>query len=164
MAIFGREREGMEDGGTGVAAAPAPGTLFDRQRREDPAAAAGTSAFLGKGCRITGKVELDGVARIEGDVEGEVVASGTLIVGEGAVVKAKVSGAAIVVHGRVTGDLAARERLELRAPGAIVGNVTTPSLVVQEGAVLEGQCTMKGGAAKDRPAAPPAPARAAAGS
>jgi cytoskeletal protein CcmA (bactofilin family) len=148
MALFGRE-QGSDEVGTPGSPAAAGGPSLER-RRDDASA---TSAFLGKGCRITGKVELDGVARIEGHVEGEVVAEGTLIVGESAVLKAKVSGAAVVVHGRIQGDVTARERLELRAPGAITGNVVAPSLVVHEGAVLEGQCSMKGAGARERPAA-----------
>lgn len=108
------------------------------------------SAFLGKGSRITGKLVFEGAGRIEGQVDGEVTAQDTLIIGESAVVNAQIHGSAVVVHGRVTGDISAKTRLEIRAPSKVFGNITTPSLVIHEGATFEGQCAMNGGAATDR--------------
>lgn len=119
--------------------------MFDRERdRTRPEDGSATSAFLGKGSRITGKLAFEGTARIEGQVDGEITAQETLTVGEAAVVKARITGATVIVHGQVTGDITARTRIELRAPSRVVGNINTPSLVIHEGAVLEGQCTMGG--------------------
>jgi len=122
--------------------------MFDRDktRPEDGA----TSAFLGKGSRITGKLVFEGTARIEGQIDGEITAQETLTIGESAVVKARITGGTVIVHGQVTGDITARTRIELRAPGRVVGNLSTPSLVIQEGSVLEGQCSMSGGDAARR--------------
>ena len=105
----------------------------------------GASAFLGKGTRLVGRVAFEGPARIEGAVEGEIAAQDTLTIGESAVLNAQIVGTAVIIHGRVTGDVTARKRLEIRAPGRLVGNITTPSLVIHEGVVFEGQCTMGGG-------------------
>ena len=105
-------------------------------------ASAGTDAFLGKGSQVTGKVVLAGTGRIEGKVEGEIAAQDTLVIGETAVVNAQVSGETIVIHGRVTGDVTARQKLELRAGSKVSGNISSPRLVVEEGATFEGQCTM----------------------
>src|SRR5205823_5338528 len=102
------------------------------------------SAFLGKGCRVTGKLQFEGTVRIEGHVEGEISAQDALIVGESAVVNAQITGSSIVIHGRVTGDVTAQKRLEIRAPGKLFGNIATPSLVIHEGVVFEGQCAMGG--------------------
>lgn len=104
----------------------------------------GIDAFLGKGTTISGKLVFDGPGRIEGKVEGEITAHDTLTIGEGAVVNAKVTGTSIVVEGQITGDVVARQRLELRPSGRVRGNISSPSLVVQEGAILDGQCAMGG--------------------
>jgi len=74
----------------------------------------------------------------------QVAAEDTLTVGESAVVKAKITGTSVIVHGQVTGDISARTRLELRAPSKVVGNITSASLVIHEGGVFEGQCAMGG--------------------
>lgn len=111
------------------------------------------SAFLGKGTRVTGKLAFDGPGRIEGHVEGEVSAQDSLVIGESAVVNAHINGTSIIVHGKVTGDIVARARLELRAPSKVIGNITTASLVIQDGAMFEGKCSMsasESAADKDR--------------
>jgi cytoskeletal protein CcmA (bactofilin family) len=151
MALFGKDRERDErlraPAPEPVEAAPDPAPreveMFEREREKTrPDETGGTSAFLGKGTRITGKLAFEGTVRIEGQVEGEIAAQDTLTIGESAMVKAKVTGASIIVHGQVTGDITARTRLELRAPCKVVGNLNTPSVVIQEGAVFEGQCAM----------------------
>jgi len=118
------------------------------------------TAFLGNGTRITGTLVFEGPTRVEGHVEGEVTAEDVLTVGEQAVVNARVHGTTIVVLGTITGDVVAKARVEIRAPGRVIGDVTTPVLVVNEGAVLEGRCAMRTAAPADetRVATTPAPA------
>ena len=117
--------------------------MFERDRAQLDETG-GTSAFLGKGSRVTGKLAFEGTVRIEGQVEGEITAQDALTIGESAVVNAQITGTSVVVHGRVTGDITARKRLEIRAPGKVSGNISTPSLVIHEGVIFEGQCTMSG--------------------
>jgi cytoskeletal protein CcmA (bactofilin family) len=75
-------------------------------------------------------------------------------------VSAKITGTTVVVEGQVTGDVVARQRLELRSSGRVHGNIAAPSLVVQEGAKLDGQCSMGGGDAKGQRDKPEAAATA----
>src|SRR5262245_66059465 len=98
MALFGKDRERSDRpltqrGAEGVAptsSGPAPREveMFERNREasQPDEGVAGTSAFLGKGSRVTGKLAFEGTVRIEGHVEGEVTAQDTLIIGETAVV------------------------------------------------------------------------------
>jgi cytoskeletal protein CcmA (bactofilin family) len=89
--------------------------------------------------RFTGPVNL----RLNGDFEGDLEAKGILIIGDKADVKAKtVKGDTITISGRVKGDIVCSKRLELTASARVIGNVETPILVVQEGAVLKGDCQM----------------------
>jgi cytoskeletal protein CcmA (bactofilin family) len=102
-------------------------------------------AYLGKGSRVSGKLNFDGTVRVDGQVEGEISAHDTLIVGERAVVTAQINGNTVVIRGKVTGDINARKRVEIRAPGKLFGNIVTPSLVIHEGVIFEGHCSMGGG-------------------
>jgi cytoskeletal protein CcmA (bactofilin family) len=146
MAIFGKN---WTHGASPVAGTPAEGnpprevTMGERDLMQ-PGRQAGMDAFLGKGSKVTGKLVFEGAGRIEGQVEGEITAQDTLTIGEGAVVNAKVTGTSIIIEGRVTGDVTARQRLELRTASRVQGNIATACLVVQEGAVFEGQCAMSG--------------------
>lgn len=101
------------------------------------------NAYLGRGSRVSGKLNFDGTVRVDGQVEGEISAN-ELIVGERAIVTAQIHGQTIIIRGKVTGDINARKRVEIRAPGKLYGNIVTPSLVIHDGVIFEGHCSMGG--------------------
>jgi cytoskeletal protein CcmA (bactofilin family) len=123
----------------------------------------GPIAYLYKGSRVNGQLSFQGAVRIDGSVDGEIQCQGTLTIGEGADIRAKISGRVVILRGRVEGNVTAKERLELIAPARLVGNVDTPRLLVTEGVVFDGNCAMgttkqKGGltlqgVSADKPAA-----------
>ena len=89
--------------------------------------------------KFTGPVNL----KLNGDFEGDLEAKGILIIGEKADVRAKtVTGDTITIAGRVKGDIVCSKRLELAASARVIGNVETPLLVMNEGALLKGECSM----------------------
>ncbi len=100
-------------------------------------------AFLDKGCKINGKVSFEGPARIDGQVEGEISGSDTIVIGESAVVNAQVRAETVVIAGKVAGDVVAGQRVEIRPSARVVGNLTTPVLVIHEGALFKGHCSMQ---------------------
>ena len=101
-------------------------------------------AHLGKGSRVEGKLTFEGSVKIDGSVEGEIQAQQAVIVGDSAVISAQIVAETIVVKGKVTGDITARKQVELRSPAKLTGNITTPSLVIHEGVLFEGHCSMGG--------------------
>jgi cytoskeletal protein CcmA (bactofilin family) len=105
-------------------------------------------ASLYKGSRVTGQLVFQGAARIDGNVEGEIQCHGKLTIGEGAEVRAKISGQIVVIQGRVEGNVTATEKVELLAPARLFGNIDTPRLIITEGVVFDGDCSM--GAAKQK--------------
>src|SRR5918999_3306768 len=105
--------------------------------------ASDSGAYLGPGTKVNGKLHFDGPATIEGEVEGEIVAQANVTVGQQATVKGKISAVSILVQGKVTADVQAEKRLEIQPPGSVVGDVTTQSLVIGDGALLEGHISMK---------------------
>jgi len=100
------------------------------------------SVFLGKNCLFEGKMTFEGVFRLDGRVEGEIFRSGTLIVGETAVIKGKVEVDILILNGMVEGEVIAGERVEVHSKGKLYGTVFTPALVIQDGGILEGNCKM----------------------
>jgi cytoskeletal protein CcmA (bactofilin family) len=100
-------------------------------------------AYLGPGTKINGKLHFDGQATIDGEVEGEIVSQAHVTVGQQATIKGKIAAASIMVQGKVMADVQAEKRLEVQPPGSVVGDVTTQSLVIGDGAVLEGHVSMK---------------------
>jgi cytoskeletal protein CcmA (bactofilin family) len=127
---------------------------------------AGLVGYLYKGSRVTGQLNFQGPARIDGVVDGEIQCQGDLTIGEGAEVRAKISGRTVVIRGKVEGNVAAKEKVEIAAPGRLIGNIESPRLVITEGVVFDGDCSMgvarsKGGGAQssagEMAAAAPAP-------
>ena len=101
---------------------------------------------LHKGSRITGQLAFEGSVRIDGSVEGEIRCLETLTIGEGAEVRARISSRIVIIRGKVEGNVTAKDKVELLAPGRLFGNVSTPRLIITEGVVFDGDCSM--GAAK----------------
>ncbi len=101
------------------------------------------TAFLGKDTVFQGKMTFEGVFRLEGKFEGEILESGTLIVGETAVVKGKITVNALIINGLVEGEVYAKTRTEIHAAGKLYGTLMTRTLTVNEGGILDGNCKME---------------------
>jgi cytoskeletal protein CcmA (bactofilin family) len=101
------------------------------------------SAFLGKDTEFEGKLSFYGTIRIDGRFEGDISAIGTLIVGETGMIEANVHVSYIVVNGMIRGDIIADERIDLHAPGKVFGNINSPVVVIDEGAIFDGNCRME---------------------
>ena len=99
-------------------------------------------AFLGEGTEFNGLLSFEGTVRIDGKFEGEVVSKDTLILGNSAVMNAEVSVGIIIVRGKIAGNIVASKKIEIRAEGEVIGNIKTPLLFVEEGAILDGKCEM----------------------
>lgn len=100
------------------------------------------SAFVGEGVEFKGVINYQGTVRIDGKLEGEIHTDGVLIIGECAVIDAKVEAGTIVCQGKIVGDIVAREKIQLMAPAIIDGSVKTPSLSMGEGVLFNGTCEM----------------------
>lgn len=101
------------------------------------------SGFVGSGTVLTGDTNFQSMLRIDGHLTGTVASEdGTLIIGSTGKVDANIKVAAAVVNGTVNGDIVASQRLELGRTARVTGNIQTPRLVIDDGAVLEGSCSM----------------------
>lgn len=100
------------------------------------------NAFLGTGTNYSGKLNFQGAVRIDGHFEGEVISDGTLVVGQDAVVEGQVQVGQLVLSGNIRGEVVASEKVVLHKSANLIGDIKTPVLMVEEGAVLEGRLTM----------------------
>ncbi|HEY8225137.1 MAG TPA: polymer-forming cytoskeletal protein [Pyrinomonadaceae bacterium] len=101
------------------------------------------SGFVGGGTTVTGEANFKAMMRVDGHFSGRVnSSSGTLIVGANGKVEANIEVAVAVIHGTINGDIIATQRLELGRAAKVNGNIQTPSLIIEQGAVFEGSCKM----------------------
>jgi cytoskeletal protein CcmA (bactofilin family) len=101
------------------------------------------NAFLGKGADFNGKLAFEGTVRLDGKFSGEIFSLGILIIGESAVINADINVKTLILSGELTGNIEAKARVEIHAPGKVYGNITTPVLVIDEDVIFEGGCVMK---------------------
>jgi cytoskeletal protein CcmA (bactofilin family) len=101
------------------------------------------SGFVGYGTKLTGETQFQAMLRIDGHLTGTVASeTGTLIIGSSGQVDADISVSAALINGTVNGDIIATDRLELGRTARVMGNIQTPRLTIEDGAILEGGCSM----------------------
>jgi cytoskeletal protein CcmA (bactofilin family) len=101
------------------------------------------SGYVGTGTVLTGETNFQAMLRVDGHLTGRVISdNGTLIVGSGGQVDADVLVSAATIGGTVNGDIVATEKVELGRTARVIGNIQTPRLTIEDGAIFEGSCSM----------------------
>jgi cytoskeletal protein CcmA (bactofilin family) len=140
MAISGFGR-GKGEGPGGVASStPAPVSSGGG----GGAAVGGLTAFIDQGSEFEGKLSFKDTVRIDGSFRGEISSENTLIVGESGEIEASIRSTTVVISGAVVGDIEAGRQIVLHKTARVQGDLNTPSVVIEEGAVFNGNLCMKG--------------------
>ncbi len=153
MGLFSNESETSAH--TEQSARPHNGTPQAASSTTPPAqkiaALAGSPAatYLDRGTKIIGKLHFEGPARIDGEIEGEIDGK-EITIGESAVTTAQIRADSIVVCGKVKGEITATDRIEIHPTAKIIGNIAAPRLIIHDGAIFEGQCSMGHESDRDR--------------
>lgn len=99
--------------------------------------------LLGPGTTIEGTIEFKNIIRLEGNVNGNIFStSGTVIIGEKAVVNGELRVNVAIIMGRVNGRINARKKIEVYPPGHIEGDIQAPAVSFESGVIFNGNCTM----------------------
>lgn len=112
----------------------------------------GFESRIGKGTKISGTLSFRAPVKIEGEAEGD-ISGDEILIAEGAVVSAKLTATRLTVAGRLSGEATARERIELLPSARVQCTLTTPRLVLREGAQFQGDCKMPASAKPVQPTA-----------
>lgn len=115
--------------------------MFGRSSKKKPRLDAIT-AFLGAGTQYHGQFNFQGVVRIDGGVFGDIISDGVLVLGEEGLVEGSVQVGELIASGRIVGDIAASRRVILNKSAKLRGNLAAPSVIVEAGAVINGQLRM----------------------
>lgn len=139
MAIsgFGRGSKGGTASGSTSAASSSAGS---------PASSGGgvgnLTAFIDQGSEFEGKLSFKDTVRIDGSFTGEITSDNTLIVGESGEIRASIRSVCVVISGLVEGNIEATEQIVLHKTARVTGDVVSPSLVIEQGAQLNGNVRM----------------------
>lgn len=119
---------------------PAPSNVTNMPTPPRPGAE--LNALLGKGSQFEGKLLFEGTVRIDGKFSGEIISTDTLIIGEGAEVKANLQVGTLTCLGDFQGEAKASKSIELKSPAKVRGNLSTASIVIERGVFFDGTCKM----------------------
>ena len=122
------------------------------------------NSIIGEGTRFKGEFDLNGLLRIDGDFSGVIRTRGKVLVGRNGRAECTMHAGTVVVGGVVKGEITSTEKVIVLSTGLVLGSVTTPRLIVEEGVILDGACRItaperpdgeagRGGAAGRAPAA-----------
>lgn len=100
------------------------------------------NGFLDKGSDLKGELRFETHFRVHGRFTGNVVSAGELVVGEGGELEGDVQVGELLVSGTLRGTVRATRKIQITATGRVYADLDTPSLLMEDGAFLEGRCSM----------------------
>ena len=101
-------------------------------------------AYLGSDALFKGTLSFEGTVRIDGKFEGKVKTKDTLVIGETGDMQADMEVGTLVCKGKLRGTVVASKKIEMYPASKITGNIQTPALSIELGAVLDGNLNMTG--------------------
>lgn len=105
-------------------------------------------AFLGEGTSFKGQLNFEGTVRLDGKLEGEIITKDNLVLGETAQIRADMTIGSLIAKGKIRGNIIATGKVEVHAGAEIYGNIKTPTLKIEEGAIFVGKCEVLKGDGK----------------
>ena len=107
------------------------------------------NAFLGAGTSYRGQLSFLGAVRIDGEFTGEIKSEGTLILGKDSKVYGQIQVAQLILSGTIDGEIVVSKKTTMHKTAYLTGNISTPVLVMEEGATLQGKVQMLTGTTLD---------------
>ncbi len=98
------------------------------------------NSIIGEGTRFNGEFDLNGLLRIDGDFCGTVRTKGKVLVGKNGRAECVIYAGTVVIGGIARGNIFAIEKVVILSTGIVLGNISTPRLIVEEGVIFNGQC------------------------
>ena len=99
--------------------------------------------LLEPGVELEGRLKVSGgLIRLNCHIKGEIHSEGTVVIHDQGEVEGTIQAKLVSVTGKVKGSIHASERLEIKEKSIVLGDIYTPSLLVDPGGYLEGQCHM----------------------
>jgi cytoskeletal protein CcmA (bactofilin family) len=145
---FGRGKDAFQsDQSTSTAASSSDGGSS-----RSSSGAGGLTAFIDQGSEFEGKLSFRDTVRIDGKFCGEITSENTLIVGESGEIEADIYSKTVSISGTVSGNVIAETKVVLHKTALVTGNIEAPTLVVEEGAKVNGQINMNGNSSKPKAA------------
>ncbi|MCS6897768.1 MAG: polymer-forming cytoskeletal protein [Nitrospira sp.] len=114
--------------------------MWERQKQMDTSGE--PFSILGKDVTFKGIAHFEGIVQLDSSFEGKIHATGTIVVGEHAVVRGSINVGTLICNGKIKGTVNASRKVHLLKQAVLIGEVRTPSLLIEEGAYFKGESNM----------------------
>ncbi len=101
--------------------------------------------IIGEGSVFEGSITVPHGIRIDGSFKGKLETAESITVGDTGIVEAEIKAKSAFIFGKVIGNMLVEDRVELQASATLIGDLQTKELVINEGAVFHGNCSMQKG-------------------
>ena len=112
------------------------------------------TGFLERGVKLEGRLETTGTFRVDAQIKGTLVSSETLILGENSQMEGDIEGQLVILAGQFDGTIRAASKVEIQPKAVVSGEIYTPCLIIEPGALFEGRCHMISSSTHDASRAP----------
>lgn len=99
--------------------------------------------LIGKNTKLIGKIEANGTIRVDGEIDGNIIADGNITIGADGKITGNLEGNNIFISGTVYGNIKCNEHLRLGNTAKLIGDVEVKTLIIDENAIFEGKCKME---------------------
>jgi cytoskeletal protein CcmA (bactofilin family) len=115
----------------------------------------GSKNVLGADVEIKGNLKFSGELTFEGKIDGEIQTDGTLNLGDSAMVNGNINAQTVIVRGKINGNIAAKEKIEIKTKAELFGDIRAPKLSVEEGVTFVGKAEVNPNKVSPTPTARP---------
>ncbi len=98
------------------------------------------NTLIGNGSFVSGNLKVNGFIRVDGDIDGNLDTDGAVIISEKARIRGNITAKSVIVGGIVFGDISAREGVKLLSSSAVVGNILTRKVRMEDKVIFHGHC------------------------
>mgnify|MGYP000714894884 CR=1 FL=1 len=98
------------------------------------------NSIVGEGAKFKGDVSLSGLFRVDGDFQGSIKKADKVLIGRNGRAQCAIHAGTVVVGGVVKGDIVSTKKVVILSTGMVIGNISAPRLMVEDGVVLNGRC------------------------
>ncbi len=119
------------------------------------------NSIIGEGTRFKGEFDLSGLLRIDGDFSGIIRTKGKVLVGRNGRAECTLHAGTVVVGGVVRGEIISTEKVIILSTGLVLGSITTPRLIIEDGVIFNGSCKVSAPPAAEAARAVPGNGKAA---
>ena len=98
------------------------------------------NTVIGKGSEIKGNIKVNGIVRIDGDIDGNLETDGNVIIGENARIRGNINAKSIIVGGIILGNIFANESVKVLANSIVIGDILSHKVQIEDDALVNGKC------------------------